>query len=157
MKSLMYHYVRSYDKNYPFSNFLEKKVFEKQIKFFFNKGIISNQDDIFHSKKEYILTFDDGLKDHLEVAEKLKKNNCIGLFFIPSLPIMNNEILNVHKTHLILSKVGGKIALNKLQELLRLKKIKNYINSKEKNKFVNAYRLQNNEDETRAFKKIMNY
>ena len=157
MKSLMYHYVRNFNKEYPYSNYLDKKIFIKQIKSFSKKGIISDSEEIFTGKNKFILTFDDGLRDHLWVSEELKKNNCIGIFFIPTLPFEKKEILAVHKTHLILSKVGGKPALEKFNYLLRKKKIKNLINSKEKSRYVKAYKLQKNIEETTTFKKIMNY
>ena len=78
MKSLMYHYVRNFNKEYPYSNFLDKKIFIKQIKSFSKKGIISNSKEIFTGKDKFILTFDDGL-GYL-YSEELKKNNCIGIF-----------------------------------------------------------------------------
>ena len=131
-------------------------------KFLLNKlnhflKVISNSKEIFTGKDKFILTFDDGLRDHLWVSEELKKNNCIGIFFIPTLPFEKKEILAVHKTHLILSKVGGKLALEKLYYLLRKKKIKNFFNSKDKKRYDKAYKSQKNVEETTTFKKIMNY
>ena len=108
MKSLMYHYVRNFNKEYPYSNFLDKKIFIKQIKSFSKKGIISNSKEIFTGKDKFILTFDDGLRDHLWVSEELKKQLYWNIFIQHYL--LKKEILAVHKTHLILSKVGGKLA-----------------------------------------------
>ena len=45
-----------------------------------------------------------------------RKNNCIGLFFISSLPYKNNELLDVHKAHIILAKVGAGLALKELKK-----------------------------------------
>ena len=69
----MYHYVRSYNKAFPNYNFISKKKFKDQISFFSKAGIISHQSEIFSSNNKYLLTFDDGLKDHIWVAEELKK------------------------------------------------------------------------------------
>ena len=122
MKSIMYHYIRNYNKEFPYHNYLEKKIYKKQIKNFSKLGIASNKEEIYSYNKKYVLTFDDGFKDHLWVAEELKKNYCIGLFFISSLPYKNNELLDVHKTHLIIGKVGGALALNELKKYLNKKK-----------------------------------
>ena len=44
MKIITYHYIRSFDKKYPYFNFLDKKLFNKQLKFFEKKyGIIKNR------------------------------------------------------------------------------------------------------------------
>ena len=108
-KIIMYHYVRNKIKNYPFSNHLSKKKFLAQLKFFLKDGgIVDKKDNFLVSKKKYLLTFDDGFKDHLYVAEELKKIGVIGIFFIPMLPYTNKNILDVHKTHLILSKIKPK-------------------------------------------------
>ena len=58
---------------------------------------------------------------------------------------------------MILSKLGGKLALEKLYYLLRKKKIKNFFNSKDKKRYDKAYKSQKNDEETTTFKKIMNY
>ena len=74
MKLVMYHYVKKEKKEYPFLNSLSFRKFQNQIKFFEKNGGISDNINYQHSKKDkFILTFDDGLKDHLMVAEYLNK------------------------------------------------------------------------------------
>ena len=153
----MYHYIRSKNKLFPYYNILKKEDYINQIKKFFKTGLINSYEDLFLDNNKYLPTFDDGFKDHIYAAEILKKYNGIGLFFIPTSPLKNNEILDVHKTHLIIGKIKGLEALNELEKYLNKNKIKNYYNQKEKFKYKAAYKQQNDELYKKEFKKIMNY
>lgn len=153
----MYHYIRDKSKIFPYYNFLEKKKFINQIKKFSKSGLINKYEEIFYNSEKFLPTFDDGFKDHIFAAEILKKNNSIGIFFIPTLPLKTKTILDVHKTHLILGKVKSSEALKELKNYLIKKKITNFYNSKEKIKFQSAYKNRNDEFEKKQFKKIMNY
>ena len=62
--------------------------------------------------RKYLLTFDDGLKDHLEIAELLKKE-LYWYFFYSFISIFKKRLLDVHKAHLILGKVVEKHASQK--------------------------------------------
>ena len=58
MKIITYHYIRSFDKKYPYFNFLDKKLFNKQLKFFEKKsGIIKNENEIFKKNNKEDLKF----------------------------------------------------------------------------------------------------
>lgn len=157
MKFVMYHYIRKYNSQYPYFNYLEKKTFNKQINYFKKIGLAENEVEIQNNKKKFILTFDDGLKDHIYAAETLKKKNSLGIFFIPTLPLKKGKFLDVHKSHLILGKMGGKISLERLQFYLKKKSINNFFNEKEKRKFSKQYSHQNDESDKVIFKKIINY
>jgi peptidoglycan/xylan/chitin deacetylase (PgdA/CDA1 family) len=157
MKSVMYHYIRDYNKNYPYFNYLSRENFISQIKKFNKKGIINDIEDIKNCRKKFVLTFDDGLKDHIFAAEELSKIGCKGIFFISTYPLQSNKILDVHKAHLILGKFGGKLPLRKLKDHLKRKNLKNFINLKESNKFLSPYKHQKDEKEKKEFKKIINY
>ena len=81
MKVIMYHYVRDNQKEYPYFKSLSLSRFKRQIIVLRKKyGIISNENQIDKKNNKVLLTFDDGLKDHLQVAKILKKNNIIGIF-----------------------------------------------------------------------------
>ncbi len=142
---------------FPYSNFLEKKIFVNQIKKFSKKGLISSYEELFVSSDKFLPTFDDGFKDHIFAAEVLKKYNSIGIFFVPTLPIKNNIMLDVHKTHLILGKVKSSDALNELEKYLYNNKISNFYSNNEKSKYKTAYKKHIDEDNKKKFKKIMNY
>ena len=157
MKSIMYHYIRNKNKLFPYYNILEKKNYINQIKKFSKTGLINSFEELFFDSDKYLPTFDDGFKDHIYAAEILKKYNGIGLFFIPTSPLKNNIILDVHKTHLILGKVKGLVALNELEKYLNKNKIKKYYSQKEKLKYKIAYKRHNDDVHKKEFKKIMNY
>lgn len=157
MKSVMYHYVRSYDKNYPKYNFLNKKKFKDQISLFSKAGIISHKKEIFSSNNKYLLTFDDGLKDHIWVAEELKKNNCIGIFFISSSPLQEEKIQDVHKIHLILGKIDSLLAIEELKKFSQKNGLKFYSQGEITNNNKWAYKDYDDEETTKIFKRIMNF
>jgi len=158
MKSIMYHYIRNKSKLFPNYDILEKKDYINQIKNFEKKnGLINSYEELFISSDKFLPTFDDGFKDHIFAAEVLKKHNSIGIFFIPTLPLKNNIILDVHKTHLILGKVRSFEALNELEKYLYKNKITNFYKNNEKIKYKSAYKDQIDEDKKKEFKKIMNY
>ena len=157
MKAVMYHYINNKNKLFPNSNILEKKDYIYQIKKFSKKGLINSYEELFIPSDKFLPTFDDGFKDHIFAAEILKKYNSIGVFFIPTLPLKNNLILDVHKTHLILGKVKGSEALNELEKYLYKYKITKFYNSDEKIKFKSAYKEQLDKNDKKQFKKIMNY
>lgn len=154
----MYHYIRNKSKLFPNYDILEKKDYINQIKNFEKKnGLINSYEELFISSDKFLPTFDDGFKDHIFAAEVLKKHNSIGIFFIPTLPLKNNIILDVHKTHLILGKVRSFEALNELEKYLYKNKITNFYKNNEKIKYKSAYKDQIDKDKKKEFKKIMNY
>jgi peptidoglycan/xylan/chitin deacetylase (PgdA/CDA1 family) len=153
----MYHYIRNKNKLFPYSNILQKNDYNNHVKNFSKVGLVNSYQEIFLDSNKYLLTFDDGFKDHIYAAEILKKYNSLGLFFIPTLPLKNNSILDVHKTHLIVGKVKGFEAVNELEKYLNKNKINNYYNEKEKLKYQLAYEKHNDEFYKKKFKKIMNY
>ena len=51
---------------------------------------VSKMATIINEKNNWMLTFDDGFKDHIYSAEILKKHNGIGIFFIPTYPLTKN-------------------------------------------------------------------
>lgn len=157
MKSIMYHYIRNKNKLFPYYNFISKKEYLKQINKFSKNGLINSYAELFEKNNKYLLTFDDGLKDHLYAAEILKKNNSIGIFFIPTSPLINNKILDVHKTHLILGKVKSIEALNELKSYLNKKKLNRFYNKEERIKFKNMAYMVDDEFYKRQFKQIMNF
>lgn len=157
MRSIMYHYIRDFNKDFPYTNSLSKNQFVKQVKYFSKTGLIKEYNEIFKPNRKIILTFDDGFKDHLYAAETLKKFNSTGIFFIPSLPYKNKDILDVHKVHLITSKVKGNLILKELKKYLEKNNIFNFLNLKEKKIFFDSYRDHNDDAYKKEFKKIMNY
>ena len=64
-----------------------------------------------------LLTFDDGLRDHIDcVLPVLRTRNLWGLFYVPSKPIAEGRLLDVHKVHLALGRLGGAAVLTWLEQ-----------------------------------------
>ncbi len=127
---IMYHYIRKYNPKIKNLNFLHQKDFIKQLKFFdknFNPiGLSNDLLDFDHNDKKVLLTFDDGLKEHLLVAKILKKKNIKGIFFISSKPLIDKDFLTVHKIHLIL----GKYDKAKIKELFERFNLTHFLRKK---------------------------
>ena len=75
----MYHYVRKYNKNFPYLNFLDINDFEKQINYFSknyefmdcnNLNMFKNEKNL---SKKVLLTFDDSLSCHYDYVFKILK------------------------------------------------------------------------------------
>ena len=115
MKILMLHDIRDFDENffpkrYELPYFLNNSQFDNilnnlriskskilEIDDEINININTYKDDIV------ILTFDDGLKDHLSVARNLASKKIKGCFFIPSGPILEKSIIDSHKIQFVLA------------------------------------------------------
>ncbi len=149
----MYHYIRDYDNQLPNFKYLSKNKFLKQLDFFEKNGVLASSMEKF-KKDTFLLTFDDGLKDHIFAAECLKKRKKIGIFFIPTFPYKEKKILNVHRIHILLGKLGGQECMKNLKSFLNKN---NILKFKKDSIFQNAYRAQINDKDTLEFKKILNY
>jgi len=164
----MYHYVRKFDKEFPYSKFKDLDTFSYEILAlqelgytFMNvtdaiKSLINKED----TSKVILLTFDDGLKDHISVARILNK---LGIkkatFYISTKPYLTNSILHVHKSHLILSSKGEEALdfLFNACEKLNIS-INNHLNYKiEKGKYTNAYSRFKIPEKIKEFKSLINF
>ena len=161
MKSIMYHYIQSYNTKLKNFEFLHYKNFEKQLNFFENKYDFFDCYELFEKydflKKKIFLTFDDGLACHFNYVFKiLKKKKINGIFYIPTLPYQNGEILNVHKVHLIIGKIGAVKAFEELQKIID--KNKNFVDRKLQVKYESKiYKEQKNFFYSQYFKSYLNY
>ena len=155
-KIIMYHYIRNFSKEFPYFNFLHKKDFQKQINFFEKKFSIKNKYNL-DNKNNILLTFDDGLKDHIWVARYLFKKKIKAIFFLSSYPYEEKDFLPVHKVHLILGKFTGSRIVTKLKKIgINM----NTIKIKKKNKIKKYQYLQaKNKDEIEKIKikEILNF
>ena len=63
-----------------------------------------------------LLTFDDGLRDHRDfVLPVLRERGLFGLFYVASGPAITGRILDVHKVHLAVGRMGGRAVLTWLE------------------------------------------
>ena len=78
----MYHYIKGFNKSLPYFNFLHFDDFKKQINYLEKKNLFFKiGDDLYkdYNKNKILLTFDDGLKEHLncKIFEKKKYFRCL--------------------------------------------------------------------------------
>tara|TARA_B100001540_G_C15741340_1_gene612390 strand:+ start:277 stop:1197 length:921 start_codon:yes stop_codon:yes gene_type:complete len=161
MKSIMYHYVQSFSKSFKNFSFLHFRNFEKQIHLFKKKYKFFDCLELFEKKLDprdkIFLTFDDGLSCHYNYVFKiLKKEKINAIFYIPTLPYQKNKVLDVHKVHLILGKIGAHNALKELNEILS--KNKSFLDLNLKKKFQKKiYTDHKKNSNTQIFKSNLNY
>ena len=123
---IMYHYVRD-NENYNFDCFSRRRCeFEAQINFFLDKADILDPrdlDKIFfylnNNDRAFLLTFDDGYKDHLYCANFLNSLNVNAIFF-PPIKVLKSDLLDVNAIHFL-------IGLREIEHDLILDYIINYL------------------------------
>jgi len=123
MKPVMYHYVRPQASGLPYFPHLALSDFECQLDHFEECcGFVGREDFLAWvagapAPEGALLTFDDGLRDHLDyVLPSLAKRGIFGLFYVSSGPALTGEILDVHKVHLAVGRIGGEAALRWLKQ-----------------------------------------
>ena len=121
MKAVMYHYVQEFNKKYPYLKFLDFENFQKQLDYFGEMYGFTKKEEFLKSLDTgipadgVILTFDDSLKCHYRyVYPELKKRGLWGIFYIPTSIYTEAELLEVHKIHLLLSRVKPEDVLEQL-------------------------------------------
>lgn len=158
--TVMYHYVRdNIAEGTPNLKSLDIKKFRSQLdwlcKHFSPLSFEDYQEHIATEKPfpndAFLLTFDDGLKDHYSyVFPELKKRGLFGFFFINSKVYTEQQPLEVHMTHFVLDKIGSKRFTEQV-----VAKLKDYnIEVPEFNK-EGVYRYDNSQ--YAIIKKMMNY
>lgn len=112
MKILMFHDIRKFNYNffperYNHHYFLTDNQFKKGIDIISHK--ISTPDNIIDKlqnplfDKKFILTFDDGLKDHLWVSKYLAKKGISAIFFVPMGIIQTKKFIDSNLIQFLLS------------------------------------------------------
>lgn len=157
----MYHYVREFEPEYPFFRFLHRDSFALQLDWLsenygmatkgsWKKAIEGN----VNTDENVVLTFDDGLKDHVKyVLPELSSRNMWGMFYICSAPYISGRILDVHKVHLILGRLGEN-AFSVLKKTVKTE----MLNEEGKQAFSKGpYATQNNSKSVDQFKRYLNY
>ncbi len=122
MTPVMYHYVRPDAgalRDYPY---LALDDFERQLDYFDSHfGFVGREafeqwvagGDV---PGGVLLTFDDGLRDHVEfVLPALRRRGVFGLFYVGSAPLTDGVVLEVHKLQLALGRLGGATAFARVE------------------------------------------
>ena len=134
MNYLMFHDIRDFNENY----------FPKRYKlpYFYTissfKNILQRFKPISFDKQlnsGFIYTFDDGLVDHYRIAEILYSMNIRAVFFVPSAPVREREMILSHKIQFIIASRDENIIVKELIDLIK----DNYdVNSKELSYYKNS-------------------
>lgn len=158
----MYHYIRdSSIKSNSGLNFKSISEFKNQLDFIkkkykpltindykFNREFYINSKQIY-----YLLTFDDGYKEHGDIVmEELVKRGMIGVFFVPSSITNGDYLLEVNLLHLILAKGNKHKVLFELENILKFhkKEYSDYLLLK--NNYINKSRY---DDQLTSFLKFI--
>ena len=122
MKPVMYHYVRPCAEGLPHFPYLALADFERQLDMFASThGFVGREAFVDWvqggpTPHGVLLTFDDGLRDHRDfVLPVLRERGLFGLFYVASGPAITGRILDVHKVHLAVGRMGGRAVLNWLE------------------------------------------
>lgn len=153
--AVMYHYVRPPEHSKLKS--LNVENFSKQLDFFENNYGIIDQKDWENFRKNNVipsgvlLTFDDGLKDHIQwVLPELIMRNLFAIFYVCTNPI-NGSALPVHLAHYLLAHNDAGKLVSKLLEITT----EENISLEEKARI--AYVKQDSDGLTKYFKRLINW
>ncbi len=160
-KAIMYHYVRHSNPDLPFFRYLSVDNFNQQLDWLIDQYDFPSKDDFLASLstgrawKGVVLTFDDGFSDHYDfVLPALKERGIWGIFFIPTSPYNKHKLLEAHRIHMILGKLGGADAM----ELLSTRIDRSMLSHVHVDDFrLKTYRSQDNDHATEELKRILNY
>src|SRR5688572_18669908 len=161
MKAIMYHYVRDFDSRYPYFKNLHIEDFKTQLDLFEAEMGFVSYDEFQESLVTgntpggVILTFDDGLKDHFSyVLPVLQERGLWGIFYIPTFIYTRQQLLDVHRVHILLGKYAGKRVYKKLLQLIDESMLTHGHISEFKEL---TYSGQHNDDFTKLVKRTLNY
>ncbi|MBU4277670.1 MAG: polysaccharide deacetylase family protein [Proteobacteria bacterium] len=163
MLAVMYHYVRPREKHLKYSHFLEMDEFRSQLDTLqAEQGAVSQEDFLRIvdgrmeiPEKGFLLTFDDGLKDHYRyVLPELVHRGLWGMFFVPSGQYRSQRMLNVHGLHYLLGNFGGEQVHRHLEGILTAQDIvQEYLERYKENMYV----LKGQDDDEIKVKRLINY
>jgi peptidoglycan/xylan/chitin deacetylase (PgdA/CDA1 family) len=162
MIGVMYHYVRPETDRYPDYYHLNLNDFRRQLNYLEKEfGFVDYRDFIkcLNDRSNpvpegVILTFDDGLRDHYEsVYPELVKRDLWGIFYVPTKPIAHQELLDVHKLHILLGEIDPNSIYDKIDALVEDRMVP--YNKRED--FKNAYNSQNDTEVVKLIKRTFNF
>lgn len=78
---------------------------------------LADPEEIHRCNGKFILTFDDGLKEQMAALHDLNRWGIAAIFFVPTAPIVEKRVLDVHKLHLIRTVLRDAELLNNLEKL----------------------------------------
>lgn len=163
MKAIMYHYVRPDVAREPDYYHLSASDFQRQLDYFESEfGFVDREEFVTAIRTDgsaappgVVLTFDDGFRDHYEtVFRELQKRDLWGIFYVPTGPYVNGNLLDVHRTHVLLGRYTGAEIVNELSNIVT----EEMIPFKRRAEFQEeTYRSQKDDSTVKQAKRILNY
>ena len=165
MKAVMYHYVRGDTERQPNYYHLDIDDFRRQLDYFEDNFGFVSQDQFFSIISDeqvndglpsgVVLTFDDGLRDHYDVVlPELERRGLWGIFYIPTGPYVNDQLLDVHRIHVLLGEVSGVELLEHARNIVD----EDIIPYERRDQFREETYIDHNDTEvTKKVKRILNY
>jgi peptidoglycan/xylan/chitin deacetylase (PgdA/CDA1 family) len=153
---ITYHFIKKKTKKNSGLKFLEIKKFINQIDYIKKKYSVLDPEEakyllknnIPFSKKCCWLTFDDGYREHYDVAfQELEKRKIRGSFFPVVTSLVDKKILEVNKIQFLLSELNKDFLLKEIEKYYVFKK-KNKITF---NDFVKKINLKTRFDDKKTF------
>lgn len=121
----MYHYVRWHRADLPHFRYLDADDFARQLDHLIDDGGVLSREALLSAMTAgepvpgHVLTFDDGLTDHAEVVTPmLTERGLWGIFYVPTRPLVDGTVLDVHRVHLLLGRLGASELRRRVQALL---------------------------------------
>lgn len=113
---VMYHYVRDLQRSrFPRIKGLDVDSFRGQLEYLQRRHTIVSMEEVMYATQgspadlpddAALLTFDDGFLDHYTtVLPLLDERGWQGSFFVPSRPVLDRKVLDVHKLHFALAAI----------------------------------------------------
>lgn len=162
LRTVMYHYVREADPALPHFLYLDVENFRRQLDWLQETSRFISLDEFLEAlttgippENGCLLTFDDGLRDHFDfVLPELEHRGLWGFFFVPTGIYETRKMLDVHRVHCLLGKLGGERALRAVRDALESDMIVEAMRAR----FASdIYADQGTDSAAVTVKKILNY
>lgn len=159
---VMYHYVKPRTDGMPFFAHLALDDFRRQLDWFADTSEFIDRERFLgvidggeFPDNAVVLTFDDGFRDHYDfVLPELESRGLWGIFYVPTGIYETKRLLDVHRVHCLLGRLGGARALARLQTLLTPE----MLSAEYEKLFASlSYQLLDHDESTRRFKHVLNY
>ena len=161
MRALMYHYVRPVPDDLPHFRYLHVDSFRRQLDWLEATVGFASRDAFLGAldggpvPTGAVLTFDDAFSDHFDhVFHELARRRLWGIFYVPTAVLEADRLLDVHRIHLILGRMGGTRALEAAMACVDDAMLSHGTVEAFRRE---TYTRQDNDVDTTAFKRVMNY
>jgi peptidoglycan/xylan/chitin deacetylase (PgdA/CDA1 family) len=162
VKAIVYHYVRPAPAGLPFFRYLHIEDFRRQLDALQRQFRVIDLPELLRAldgdaipPDGLVLTFDDGLRDHLDhVLPELRARGLWAIFYVPTGPLATGRLLDVHRLHLLLGRHGGTVLADRLARLVDDRML---LAGQVRAFRELAYRHHDDDTNTKLVKRMLNY